>query len=187
MGNRRSSRMCDLVLGHEFSLEVSTMRSTSNSGVQGLNALRIIAVLLLMICDGLSVQGQTVFGRISGTVKDANGGSIPNATVTITNLATNLVRTATTDGDGFYRATNLPAGSYSVAAVGKGFKKAEQSGVSVVADARLTVDITLEPGQVTETVQVSTVAGETVNTTSGEVGRVVDQRQVQNLAFKRPN
>ncbi len=147
------------------------MRSTSNSGVQGLNALRTIAVLLLMICGGLSVQGQTVFGRISGTVKDANGGSIPNATVTITNLATNLVRTATTDGDGFYTATNLPAGSYSVAAVGKGFKKAEQSGISVVADARLTVDITLEPGQVTETVQVSTVAGETVNTTSARRAR----------------
>ncbi len=50
------------------------MRSTSNSGVQGFNALRIIAVLLLMICGGLSVQGQTVFGRISGAVKDPNGG-----------------------------------------------------------------------------------------------------------------
>src|SRR5258707_3116956 len=140
-----------------------------------------------MTCGGLRLQGQTVFGRISGTVKDANGGSIPNATVTITNLATNLVRTATTDGDGFYTATNLPAGSYSVAAVGKGFKKAEQSGISVEADARLTTDITLEPGQVTETVQVSTVAGETVNTTSGEVGRVVDQRLVQNLALNARN
>ncbi len=163
------------------------MRSTSNSGVQGFNALRIIAVLLLMICGGLSVQGQTVFGRISGTVKDPNGGGIPNATVTITNLATNLARTATTDGDGFYTATNLPAGTYSVAAVGKGFKKAEQAGISLVADAHLTVDLGLEPGQVTETVQVSTIAGETVNTTSGEVARVVDQRQVQNLALNGRN
>jgi hypothetical protein len=163
------------------------MRSTTNSGVQGFNALRIIAVFLLMICGGLSVQGQTVSGRISGTVTDTNGAAIPNATVTITNLATNLVRTATTDGDGFYTATNLPAGSYSVAAVGSGFKKAEQSGIAVVADARLTTDITLEAGQVTETVQVSTVAGETVNTTSGEVSRVVDQRQVQNLALNGRN
>ncbi len=163
------------------------MRSTSNSGVQGFNALRIIAVLLLMICGGLSVQGQTVFGRISGAVKDPNGGGIPNATVTITNLATNLARTATTDGDGFYTATNLPAGTYSVAAVGKGFKKAEQAGISLVADAHLTVDLALEPGQVTETVLVSTIAGETVNTTSGEVARVVDQRQVQNLALNGRN
>src|SRR5713226_3485960 len=187
MGNRRSTKMCDLVLGHEFPLEVSTMRSTSNSGVRGFNALRIIAVLLSMICGGLSVQGQTVFGRISGTVKDANGGAIPNATVTITNVATNLMRTVATDSDGFYTATNLPAGTYMVAAVGTGFKKAEQAGISLAADARLTVDLALEPGQVTETVQVSTVAGETVNTTSGDVARLVDQRQVQNLALNGRN
>src|SRR5207249_7404532 len=49
------------------------------------------------------------------------------------------------------------------------------------------VDITLEPGQVTETVQITSVAGETVNTTSGEVARVVDQRQVQNLALNGRN
>jgi hypothetical protein len=162
------------------------MRSTTNS-IQGLTAPRIIAVLLLMICGGLSVQGQTIFGRMSGTVKDSNGAAIPNATVTITNLATNLVRTTATDSDGFYTATNLPAGTYSVAAVGAGFKKASQSGISVVADARLTVDVILEPGQVTETVQVTTVNGETVNTTSGEVGRLVDQRQVQNLALNGRN
>src|SRR5207244_11559477 len=97
------------------------------------------------------------------------------------------VRTATTDGDGFYTATNLPAGTYAVAAVGAGFKKAEQAGISLAADARLTVDLALEPGQVTETVQVSTVAGETVNKTSGEVGRLIDQRQVQNLALNGRN
>src|SRR5712692_10029 len=98
-----------VVLGHEFPLEVSNMRSTTNS-IQGLTAPRIIAVLLLMICGGLSVQGQTIFGRISGTVKDSNGAAIPNATVTITNVATNLMRTVATDSDGFYTVTNLPAG-----------------------------------------------------------------------------
>src|SRR6266446_3529749 len=163
------------------------MRSKTNSGVHGLTAPRIIAVLVLMICGGLSVQGQTNFGRISGTVKDSNGAAIPSATVTITNMATNSARTATTDSDGFYTTTNLPVGSYTVAAVGNGFKKAEEAGVALTADARLTIDLTLEPGQVTETVQVSTSVGETVNTTSGEVARVVDQRQVQNLALNGRN
>ena len=152
-----------------------------------MTAPRIIAVLVLMICGGLSVQGQTNFGRISGTVKDSNGAAIPSATVTITNMATNSARTATTDSDGFYTATNLPVGSYTVAAVGNGFKKAEESGIAMTADARLTIDLALEPGQVTETVQVSTSVGETVNTTSGEVARVVDQRQVQNLALNGRN
>src|SRR5437762_1764564 len=142
----------------------------------------VSALVVLLASSALRVQGQTVFGRISGTVKDPNAAAVPNAMVTITNLATNLVRTTTTDSDGFYTVTNLPVGNYSVEAEQGGFKKAAQSGISVVADARLTVDITLEPGQVTETVQITTGAGETVNTTSGEVGRLVEQREIQNLA-----
>ena len=168
-------------------VEATDILSTKNSGLRSLTAATAIAVLLLMGSGGLSMYGQTVSGRISGTVKDANGAAIPNANVTITNLATNLVRTATTDDDGFYNATNLPVGTYTVAAVGTGFKKAEQAGIALAADARLTVDLTLEPGQVTETVQVSSTVGETVNTTSGEVARVVDQRQVQNLALNGRN
>jgi len=163
------------------------MQSLNNSASQNFSVPRIAALLLLMVCGGLTIQGQTNFGRISGTVKDTNGEALPNANVTITDLAKNVVRTATADSDGFYTVTNLPVGSYSVAAERAGFKHASQSGVTVTADARLTVDITLEPGQVTETVQITTVAGETVNTTSGEVARVIDKRQVQNLALNGRN
>jgi len=163
------------------------MQSLNNSASQNLSVARIAALLLLMVCGSLTIQGQTNFGRISGTVKDTNGGALPNANVIITDLAKNLVRTATTDSDGFYTVTNLPVGAYSVAAERTGFKRASQSGIAVTADARLTVDVTLEPGQVTETVQISTIAGETVNTTSGEVARVVDKRQVQNLALNGRN
>lgn len=163
------------------------MQSPNNSASHNFSVIRIAVLLLLMVCGSLTIQGQTNFGRISGSVKDSNGAAIPNASITITNQATNLVRTATADSEGFYTATNLPVGSYSVAAVQNGFKHATQSGVAVTADARLTVDITLEPGQVTETVQISSVAGETVNTTSGEVARVVDKRQVQNLALNGRN
>ncbi len=132
-------------------------------------------------------SAQTIVGRISGTISDASGAVVPGATVTVTNTATNLVRTATTDADGFYTVTNLPVGTYSVTAESQGFKRAEQRGVALTADARLTVDLGLEPGQVTETVQVSTALGETVNTTSGEVARVVDSQQVQNLALNGRN
>ncbi len=163
------------------------MQSLNNSGSQNFSVTRIVVLLLLMVCGSLTIQGQTNFGRISGSVKDSNGAAIPNANVTITNLANNLVRTVATDNDGFYTATNLPVGTYTVAAVGNGFKKAEQGGITLAADSRLTLDLTLEPGQVTETVQVTTAVGETVNTTSGEVARVVDQRQVQNLALNGRN
>ena len=163
------------------------MQILNNSVSQKLSVSRIAALLLLMVCGSLAIHGQTIFGRISGTVKDSNGGAVPNATVTITNAATNLVRTATTDEDGFYTATNLPVGTYTILVARDGFKRAQQTGVVLAADGRLTQDMTLEVGQVTETVEVSSGVGETVNTTSGEIARVVDQRQVQNLALNGRN
>jgi hypothetical protein len=112
---------------------------------------------------------------------------VPGATVSATNVANNLVRTVNTDDDGFYTVTNLPVGTYNVAVERTGFKHAVQENLALSADARLTVDFTLEAGGITETVQITTSAGETVNTTSGEVARVIDSQQVQNLALNGRN
>jgi len=144
-------------------------------------------VVVLVFCAALGVCGQATSGRISGTVTDSSGAVIPNATVTVTNNATNLVRTTQTDDSGFYTVTNLPVGTYSVQVERTGFKKANQTDNALTADTRLTINVSLEAGAVSETVEVSTAAGETVNTTSGEVARVVDRRQVQNLALNGRN
>ena len=93
----------------------------------------------------------------------------------------------TSDENGFYTVTNLPVGTYTIEAEQKGYKKALVSGQNVTADARLTVDLKLEAGEVSETVEIVAAAGETVNTTSGEVARVIDQQQVQNLALNGRN
>ena len=169
------------------STEVRNMRSTMKSRQRSSVMISVGAIILVMVCAAISSSGQTIFGRISGTVRDPNGGAIPNANVTITNAATNLERIVTTDDDGFYTATNLPVGTYTILVVRDGFKKVQQGGIVLNADARLTQDVTLEVGQVTETVEVTTAAGETVNTTSGEVARLIDQRQVQNLALNGRN
>ena len=132
-------------------------------------------------------KGQTITGRISGAVKDSSNAVVPGATVTITNEATQIARAATTDDEGFYVVTNLPPGSYAVAVERAGFKKVLTNGNALVADGRLTVDATLEAGTVSETVTVTAGAGETVNTTSGEIARVVDGEQVQNLALNGRN
>jgi len=164
------------------------MRSTSQSLLKRSPGAIIFAVVLLTACGGLSVQGQTIFGRIGGTVRDKAGAVIPNATITVTNTATNLSRTASTDEGGFYTVTNLPVGTYTILVEQKGFKKSILGDNVLAADARLTVDVTLELGELSETVQVSaSSSGETVNTTSGEVARVVDKRQVQNLALNGRN
>lgn len=155
--------------------------------MQGTKETRLPLVLLLTLIVCSSTPGQTVVGRISGTVQDANGASVPNASVKVTNNATNAERTATTDESGFYTVTNLPVGTYTIEAEQKGYKKALVSGQNVTADARLTVDLKLEAGEVSETVEIVAAAGETVNTTSGEVARVIDRQQVQNLALNGRN
>ena len=159
------------------------MRGTKETRQPLLWSLQICSVLLLTIAVCQSTFGQVVVGRISGTVQDSNGASVPNASVKVINIATNDERTVTSDDDGFYTVTNLPLGSYRIEAEQKGYKKAVVSGQQVTADGRLTVDLKLEAGEVSETVEIVAAGGETVNTTSGEVARVIDQQQVQNLAL----
>jgi hypothetical protein len=134
----------------------------------------------------IDVHAQTTTGRITGTVNDASGGVLPGVTVTVTQTATGLVRTTTTDTRGAYVFVDLPVGSYTVKVELQGFKTAVKSGFTLVADGRVTADFALDVGALSETVEVA-APGETVNTTSGEVARVVDRDQVQNLALNGRN
>ena len=150
---------------------------------------RVLSIFGLVLCLGLGGQlwAQTNTGRISGTITDANGAAVPGAPVKITNDATQQFRIAMSDSNGFYVATNLPVGNYSVSVEQQGFKKSAKTGYNLVADGRLTVDFKLETGAVTESVEIVAASGETVNSTSGEVARVIDQSQVQELALNGRN
>ena len=146
-----------------------------------------IKILVLVLAFASLAFGQTSSGRISGNVTDGSGAAVPNASVTVTDPSTNFSRTVTTDESGFYTVTNLPVGSYSVQAEMQNFKKAFRTNNVVSADSRLTVDITLEVGEFSEVVVVQQTSGETVNTTSGEVAKVIDSQQVANLALNGRN
>src|SRR6266496_2411462 len=93
-------------------------------------------------------------GQIAGIVKDQTGGVIPGATVTVTNVQTRLQRTVVTDGTGFYILTALSPGAYDMEVELPGFKKWTQTGVRLDAAARLTVDVTLATGVISEAVLV---------------------------------
>ncbi len=125
-------------------------------------------------------------GRISGTVIDTSGGALPGANVTVTEQRTGAARTVQTDRSGYFQVVSLPVGAYTVAVEVTGFKKVVRTGYDLVADGRLTADFALEVGAMEEVVEV-TVAGEMVNTTSGEIARVVDREQVQNMALNGRN
>jgi hypothetical protein len=147
-----------------------------------------IAWIVLIAAGALTpVAAQNITGQISGTVTDNSKGRLPGVTVTVINDATQATRTTVTDGDGSWVITNLPPASYTVTAELEGFKKSKRSGFVLYADGRLTADVSLEVGGVTETVEVSAVVGETVNRTSGEIARTVDGNQVRELALNGRN
>ncbi|WP_035359699.1 TonB-dependent receptor [Edaphobacter aggregans] len=147
----------------------------------------ILAIALLFSFSGLKAHAQTSFGQISGAVLDSTGAAIPEATVTVTNMNTQVKRTIMSDGDGNYIVTNLPIATYSISVSKTGFRTAQQSDVTISADAKVTSNFTLSPGQATEVIEVQAGTVETVNTTSGELARVIDSKQVENLALNGRN
>jgi carboxypeptidase family protein len=145
----------------------------------------LAAVVILSAAAGAAAQNNT--GQISGTIKDASGGVLPGVTVTVVNVNTGILRAVVTDDNGAYIVTNLPVGSYSVKAELQGFSKAEKRGFEVTPDGKLSADLTLSLGAMTETVEVQAVRGEMVNRTSGEIARIIDGAQVRELALSGRN
>jgi len=139
-------------------------------------------VLALLLTPGAGAQD--IFGRISGTITDASGAVVPNAKVTLIDEATQARRDVPADRNGFYAADDMAVSTYTVVAEKPGFKTTTQKGNVVHAGGRLTVDLKLQIGVVTETVEV-TGAAIAVNTTSGEVATTITQDQIENLALNQ--
>ena len=147
-------------------------------------AIVIAFGLWLFSGAGQFAAAQDIFGRIAGTITDSSGGAVPNAQVTITNEATLIRRNVAADKSGYFAADELPAGTYSVTVEQNGFKATTKKGNVLTAGGRLTVDLTLLVGSVTETVTVA-ATGDTVNTTSGEISTTITEEQVRNLALNQ--
>ena len=124
-----------------------------------------LASLLVVAAVAFSAMGQSQAstGQIVGTVKNPNGELVPGATVTVTNPATGLVRTITTNEQGGFSAVNLPSGEYTVDVEATGFGKFTQTGYKVEVGSALTADVTLSIEAVTGTVLIT--AGSNVETT----------------------
>jgi hypothetical protein len=154
--------------------------------------LRLAVVNTLMILFAASLfsgavefaVAQDIFGRIVGTVTDSSGATVPAVKVTIVNDATQVSRDVTADRNGYFVADELPVGTYTLVAEKVGFRKTTKKGIAVTAGGRLTEDLSLEVGVITETVIV-TATGDTVNTTSGEISTTITQQQVLNLALNQ--
>src|SRR5665213_2432139 len=133
----------------------------------------------LLLCFGLPLLGQTL-GDVSGRVNDPSGAGVPNAVVTLTNTATNAVRTAESSGEGFYTFTSVPPGVYNIKVEHPGFRTTSSTNVEVQVQQSVRLDLTLQVGQVSETVEVSATAA-LLQSENATVGTVIENRGIVEL------
>jgi hypothetical protein len=125
---------------------------------------------LFLISGLLYAQFETV--EILGAVRDTMGSALPNASVTLINLDTGIQARATTDNNGNYHFFNVKVGHYTVTVEHTGFSKITTSNVSVNVNARQRVDVILQVGGITESVEVSEAAS-ALETDTSECGQVI--------------
>src|SRR6202162_6205054 len=136
------------------------------------------------VVGSLTVTGQAyaqVSGAtLTGTVKDSSGAFIPNAQVAITDVATGVTRTVSPGGAGLYTAPNLLPGTYDVRVTATGFSTHVQKGITLTVGAQQVLDITMQVGPVSQTVEVTTEAP-TVELTSSTLSATVNATTVREL------
>jgi hypothetical protein len=143
----------------------------------------VLLVVILGVAAILAVpmaNAQSTGGRIRGTVTDASGAAVTGATVTLVNVATNITRDASSSPTGEYLFLEVPVGRYEIDVNQPGFKKFVRKDIVVDLNAVVSVDVALQVGGSTETVEVT---GEppVIDTTTTQLGAVVNSRDVTEL------
>ena len=141
----------------------------------GFTSLLVLAMCALTVL----AQSQASTGQIVGTVKNPNGELVPGATITVSNPATGLSRTLTTNDQGGFSAVSLPSGEYTIDVEAQGFGKFTQTGYKVEVGSAVTADITLSVQGVTGTVLVS--AGSNVETTQVQTTTTMNDTSISQL------
>lgn len=139
------------------------------------------AVFLLLgvfICSTASAQFETA--SVLGFVHDGSGAAIPNASVSLINMATNVEVTVTSDAQGQFTFTSVRIGQYKVKVSATGFSDTVTEPFNAQVNARQRVDVKLKPGTASETVTV-TGAAALLNTEDSERGQIISARDVNNL------
>src|SRR5919197_2361544 len=144
----------------------------------------VVALLVTVAIVPASAQFDS--GQISGFVHDAQQGALPGATVTVTNESTGTKRSTVTNASGFYVLPDMPVGSYAVTVELSGFKKFVRTGVRLTATSQIAIDADLELGSLEETITV-TAGNAFVQTTTAQVARTIETRQIHELTLNGRN
>jgi len=146
----------------------------------------VLVSFLAFFLVSAPLYAQSNQGRIQGTVRDQSGGTIAGATVTVTDVLKGVSRTLTTDEAGEYAAPNLDPSTYRVRVEYKGFRTFERQGLEVGVGQDAKIDITLQPGETSQTVVV-TEAIPLVETTSATLTGNIESQKIADLPLNGRN
>jgi Carboxypeptidase regulatory-like domain/TonB dependent receptor-like, beta-barrel len=154
--------------------------------------LKLVSALGLTLCLYFAtvairpLSAQTTYGSIAGAISDPSGAGIADAQVTLTNLETTEKRVQTSGSDGLYSFVNLLPGRYRIDVEKAGFKRTTRPEVVVEVGQAVRIDISMQVGEVTQTVEVT---GETplLQAESSSMGQVVEERKANELPLNGRN
>jgi hypothetical protein len=141
---------------------------------------RFFAVALFVLISATTAVSQSDRGTISGSILDSSGAAIQGAAVTATGADTGAVYKTASTATGAYRISDMQLGAYNITVTAPGFKTSEQKGVVVQINTTSSLDVTLQAGDVKETLTVLADAP-TLQTETSEIGTVVSTRQIMDL------
>ena len=147
----------------------------------------LIGLAIFTFVSAAMSQAQSSAADLQGVVHDPNGAVVTKATVTTRNTATNVSREATTNDDGFYKIVNLTPGEYEITVSVSGYKTAVIQAVHLTVGQTANQDISLEVGDVTARVTVTTAAPNVVETTNTAVSSTIDRQRIENLPINERN
>src|SRR6516165_7779229 len=142
--------------------------------------LRLLGLVALALAACLGSFAQSVSGDLTGTIFDASGAAIPNATIVGKNDATGVEVTTKSAAMGEYHIANLPAGTYTITVTATGFTKAQLRAVTVTLNKSTTTNFKLDVGTNVETVEVSAAAA-AIDTTTASVQTSFEARNMSDL------
>src|SRR5579859_6334230 len=154
--------------------------------------LAVLVALQLALClcvaglFGEPLAAQTTYGSIAGTVSDASGAAIADAQVALTNLGTTEKRVAQSGADGLYAFVNLLPGRYGIVAEKTGFKRVTRPEIIVEVGQSVRIDITLQVGDVNQTIEV-TAETPLLQAETSSIGQVVEERKANELPLNGRN
>src|SRR6187402_879162 len=141
---------------------------------------QFLVMTICLLFGTTMMQAQFETASVLGYVRDNAGAAVPNAQVTLTNVATNIAQTAKTDGEGKFEFNSIQIGNYQITTEATGFEGAKTERFNVATNARQRVDINVKPGSVSTVVEV-TSAAQLLETETSSRGQVIGTRVVENL------